>query len=303
MQINWTGVYPALTTKFTADGRLDLATFEHNVRAQIDAGVDGLILGGSLGEASTLDDDERLDLLRCALAVSASRVPVLLNIAEGATRRATALAEAAAAVGADGFMLLPPMRYRADDREVTAFFKAVATATDRPILLYNNPVDYAIEITVPMFEELLALPTIQAVKESTRNTANVTRLRNAFGDRLKILCGVDTLALEELLLGADGWVAGLVCAFPRETVAVYRLAKAGRVDEALALYRWFMPLLELDVHPKLVQYIKLAEQMTGLGTEHVRAPRLPLVGAERERVEKIIAEGIRLNPIDSIRVD
>jgi 1-pyrroline-4-hydroxy-2-carboxylate deaminase len=295
--IQWQGVYPALTTKFTPNDTLDFPTTALNIRAQLEAGAHGLILGGSLGEASTLSNGEKLDLLRFTLDEVAGRVPVLMNIAEGATREAVALAKAGQEAGADGFMLLPPMRYKSDDRETVAFFKAVADVSEVPILLYNNPVDYKIEITLDMFEALLEVSNIQAVKESTRDVTNVTRLRNRFGDRLKILCGVDTLAMEELLMGADGWVAGLVCAFPRETVAIYRLVKAGRLAEARAVYRWFMPLLELDIHPKLVQYIKLAEQFCGIGTEHVRAPRLPLEGQERVRVEGIIRVGMANRPL------
>ena len=256
------------------------------------AGVDGLIVGGSLGESSTLDREERLDLLAAALETAAGRVPVLLNVAEGSTRNAIRLAQKAQAVGAHGLMMLPPMMYKATDRETTDFYKEVAAETDLPILVYNNPVDYKIEIKPDMFEELLRFDNIQAVKESTRDVSNVTRLRTRFGDRLRILCGVDTLALESLLLGADGWVAGLVCAFPAETVALYRHAIAGELEAARDLYRWFLPLLELDIHPQLVQNIKLAESLTGLGTEFVRKPRQPLRGDERARVLEIIQNSL-----------
>ena len=296
MHVPWQGVYPAVTTKFTPDGDLDIPTFLANIDAQISAGVDGLIIGGSLGESSTITPDERIELLLATLDHVQGRVPVLLNIAEGATRNAIRLAARAQDNGADGLMLLPPMLYRPTDRETTAYFRTVAQSTDLPIMVYNNPVDYKIEVTPDMFEVLLQLDNIQAVKESTRDISNVTRLRTRFGNRLKILCGVDTLALEELLMGADGWVAGLVDAFPRETVAVYRLARAGRVAEALAIYRWFLPILELDIHPQLVQNIKLAEAMTGLGTEHVRPPRQPLQGAERERVSNILRTGLDTRP-------
>ncbi len=296
MNVTWQGVYPALTTKFTQDDTLDLHTFNVNLQAQLDAGIDGLILGGSLGEASTLDSQEKEILLQYAVEKVDGRIPVLLNIAEGSTRDAVKLAEAASDLGASGLMLLPPMRYKADERETVAFFKDIARSTDLPIMIYNNPVDYKIEVTLGMFEELLQLENIQAVKESTRDISNVTRLRNSFGDRIKILCGVDTLAMEELVMGADGWVAGLVCAFPRETVTIYRLVKAGKLDEAREIYRWFMPLLELDLHPKLVQYIKLAESMCGIGSEHVRLPRLPLIGEERERIQAIISAGIASRP-------
>lgn len=294
--MNWNGVYPALTTKFTTDDALDLPAFAHNLQAQLDAGVDGIILGGSLGEASTLNNTEKETLVKFAVETIAGRVPVVMNIAEGATREALQLAQNASEWGASALMLLPPMRYKADDRETNEYFKAVARNTDLPIMIYNNPVDYKIEVTLDMFAELLTFPNIQAVKESTRDISNVTRLRNRFGDRIKILCGVDTLAMEELVMGADGWVAGLVCAFPRETVAIFRLIKAGRYAEAREIYRWFLPLLELDIHPKLVQYIKLAETQAGIGTEQVRAPRLTLIGEERERILDVINRGIAVRP-------
>lgn len=296
VSVRWEGVYPALLTPFTADDQLDSSLFEKNLRAQLEAGVHGLIIGGSLGEASTLTRPEKLTLLEKALLTSGGRVPVLMNIAEQATREAVACAREAEAHGADGLMLLPPMRYYADDRETVTFFRTVAGSTSLPIMIYNNPVDYKIMTTVAMFEQLAGLANVQAVKESTRDLTNITRMRNAFGDRFKILGGVDTLALEALLLGADGWVAGLVDAFPAETVQIYELAKAGRVEEALAIYRWFMPLLELDIHPKLVQYIKLAATATGIGSEHVRPPRLPLEGAERERVWNVIQEQLAKRP-------
>lgn len=294
--LNWIGVYPALTTKFTADDQLDLPAFGHNLQAQLNAGVHGVIIGGSLGEASTLENEEKLELIRYAREQVAGKVPVVMNIAEGSTRQAIALAKAGETAGAEGFMLLPPMRYKSDDRETLHFFLSVAEATSLPLMIYNNPVDYKIEVTPDMFEVLAKQPNIQAIKESTRDISNVTRMKTRFGDRFKILCGVDTLAMEELLMGADGWVAGLVCAFPQETVAIYNLVKAGKIEEALVIYRWFLPVLELDIHPKLVQYIKLAETMTGIGTENVRAPRLPIVGAERERVMGIINEGLRTRP-------
>ncbi|MBX7126121.1 MAG: dihydrodipicolinate synthase family protein [Cyclobacteriaceae bacterium] len=296
MTVQWTGVYPALTTKFTAQDELDLALFNLNLRHQLDAGVEGVILGGTLGEASVLTDDEKFTLLRNTVEQVAGKVPVILNIAEGSTRNAIALAHAAEKNGASGLMMLPPMRYKPDHRETVAYFKPVAQATSLPIMIYNNPVDYKIEVTLEMFDELAACQNIQAVKESTRDVTNVNRMINRFGNRFKLLCGVDTLALEELVLGADGWVAGLVCAFPRETVAIYKLVKAGRIAEALAIYRWFIPLLELDIHPKLVQYIKLAEAEAGLGSELVRPPRLTLAGEERERILSVIRKGIASRP-------
>jgi dihydrodipicolinate synthase/N-acetylneuraminate lyase len=292
----WTGVYPAVTTKFTAEGALDLPAFMHNIRAQVEAGVQGIIIGGSLGESSTITHEERLTMLAEVLNEYGERVDVILNVAEGSTARAIELAQKAEAAGAHGIMLLPPMMYKPTDDEVAQFFIDVARATSLSILVYNNPVDYKIEITLDIFEKLAPLPNIAAVKESTRLTSNVIRMRNRFGDRFKILCGVDTIAMEELALGADGWVAGLVCAFPKETVALYNYVKAGRYAEALALYQWFMPLLELDVSPQLVQNIKLAEAYTGLGNENVRPPRRPLQGAERERVIAIIEAALQHRP-------
>lgn len=297
VSVQWEGVYPALLTPFTADDQLDLPLFEKNLHAQLDAGVHGFIIGGSLGEASTLLNDEKIELLKSALVVCAENVPVLVNIAEQGTKQAIARAHEAEANGADGLMLLPPMRYPADPRETVTFFKSVAQETSLPVMIYNNPYDYKIMTTVAMFEELAELSNIQAVKESTRDLTNITRMRNFFGDRFKLMGGVDTLALEALLLGCDGWVGGLVDAFPQETVAIYDLAKAGQVAEALEIYRWFMPLLELDIHPKLVQYIKLAATATGIGSEYVRAPRLPLIGAEREQVLNIIQTSLAKRPV------
>jgi len=296
MPIVWKGVMPALTTKFTAKDELDLKLFDKNLKFQLASGVDGIILGGSLGEASVLTTEEKERLVKFAVESVAGKVPVILNIAEGSTREALQQAAYAKEWGAQGLMILPPMRYSADHRETVTWFKTVAGSTDLPVMIYNNPVDYKTEVTLGMFDELAECPNIQAVKESTRDVSNVTRMLNRFGDRFKILCGVDTLAMEEMLMGADGWVAGLVCASPAETVAVYRLVKAGRTEEALAIYRWFLPVLELDIHSKLVQYIKLAEVQTGIGSEFVRAPRLPLEGKERERILKVIGEAVATRP-------
>ena len=297
MKFSWQGVFPALLTPFTENDELDLDMFEKNLHAQIDAGIDGIILGGTLGEASILTTAEKEKLVKFAVEKLAGKMPVIINIAEGSTREALQQVAYAKAWGASGLMLLPPMRYKSDHRETVAYFTTIANATDLPIMIYNNPVDYKIEVTLEMFAELVNCPNIQAVKESTRDVTNVTRLKNKFGDRIKILCGVDTLALEEICLGADGWVAGLVDAFPHETVAIYKLAKAGRIKEATDIYRWFMPLLELDIHPKLVQYIKLAATEAGIGSEYVRAPRLTLIGEERDRVLGIIRNGISKRPV------
>ncbi|HMR92955.1 MAG TPA: dihydrodipicolinate synthase family protein [Chitinophagaceae bacterium] len=297
MAIEWKGIFPALTTKLTKEEEPDLSLQAKNLEAQLAAGIHGVILGGTLGEASVLTAAEKEKLVRFTIEQAAGRVPVVLNIAEGSTREAIRQAQYAEEWGAEGLMLLPPMRYKTDHRETVTFFKAVAQNTSLPIMIYNNPVDYKTEVTTGMFEELLVHENIQAVKESTREISNVTRLKNLFGDRLKVLCGVDTIAMEEMLMGAEGWVGGLVCAFPEETVAIYELIREGKIAEALAIHRWFLPLLELDLHPKLVQYIKLAETQTGIGSEYVRAPRLTLAGEERERVLAIINKGIKERPV------
>lgn len=296
MKVQWQGVMPAVTTKFSPDDTLDLKMFRVNIEAQLNAGVHGIILGGTLGEASTLTDEEKRILIQETVKIVAEKVPVIINIAEQSTHDALVAVQRAKEYGANGLMMLPPMRYKATDRETVVYFKTIAKSTDLPIMIYNNPIDYKIEVTLDMLQEMLACDNIEAVKESTRDISNVTRIRNRFGNRLKVLCGVDTLALESMLMGADGWVAGLVCAFPAETVAIYELVKAGRTKEAIAIYRWFLPLLELDISPQLVQNIKLAESSTGIGTEIVRAPRLPLEGTERKRVLGIIGESLKTRP-------
>ncbi len=296
MKVIWEGVMPAVTTKFTNDDKLNLEMFKTNIEAQLEAGVNGIILGGTLGEASTLASDEKRELTRYTTELVKNKVPVIMNIAEQTTRDAIKAAEIAEQDGASGLMMLPPMRYLADDRETIEYYRETARSTSLPIMVYNNPVDYKIEVTLDMFEVLLKEDNIQAVKESTRDISNVTRIINRFADRLKILSGVDTLAMESLLMGADGWVAGLVCAFPRETVAIYKLVKAGKIEEALQIYRWFLPVLELDINTKLVQNIKLAEVATKIGTENVRAPRLPLAGKEREKVQAIIDKAMATRP-------
>lgn len=294
--VAWQGIYPALLTPFTANDEIDYPMFQKNLDEQLAAGVDGIIIGGSLGEASTLTREEKGEFLTYCVKSVAGKVPVIVNVAEQSTKVAVEMAKEAEQLGADGIMLLPPLKYKADDEEVVTYFQEVAKATQLPILIYNNPVDYAIKVTIAMFEQLEPYANIQAVKESTRDLANITNMINRFGNRFKILGGVDTISLECLMMGADGLVAGLVDAFPRETVAIYRLVKAKRYDEAVAIYRWFMPLLELDIHPKLVQYIKLAATAVGISTEYVRAPRLVIKGAERERVLKIINDALATRP-------
>jgi len=294
--VNWQGVFPAVTTKFNADETLDFEGMERHFSAQIEAGVHGLIVLGSLGENGVLSAVEKQEILKFAVSVNRGRVPVLAGIAERTTRDAIEFAKTSAENGADGFMLLPPMQYVSDSRETIQYLRAVAVASPKPIMIYNNPVAYGVDVTPEMFAELADEPKFVAIKESSDNVRRITDIINQVGNRYSIFIGVDNLALESILLGAVGWVAGLVCAFPRETVVLYKLARSGRLNEARELYRWFMPLLHLDVSTKLVQNIKLAEVMTGLGTEYVRAPRLPLAGAERERVMHIIKDALRARP-------
>ena len=293
---NWTGVYPALLTPFNKNEEIDFDLFAKNLKVQAEAGVDGIVLGGSLGETSTLLNSEKNELVVYSKELLGDQLPVIVNIAEQSTKAAVQAAHEAEKNNADGLKHLPPMRYNADARETLAFFRAVAASTPLPIMIYNNPVDYKILVTLDMFEELAKLPTVQAVKESTRDISNITRMINRFGDRFKVLTGVDPLAYESLTVGAHGWVAGLVDAFPRETVAIFRLVKAGYYKEALEIYRWFLPLLELDIHPKLVQYIKLAAKVTGIGSEYVRAPRLLLEGEEKKQVQQIIDTALLKRP-------
>lgn len=296
MNFKWKGIMPAVTTKFLDNDKLDLKTFKINIEEQLSAGVHGIVLGGSLGESSTLDESEKKTLLNQTVEIVSGRIPVIMNIAASSTKKAIESAILAEGNGASGLMILPPMKYKADNRETLEFFKKIAAKTSLEIMIYNNPVDYGIEVTLSMFEELMSIKNIVAVKESTRNISNITKMKAKFGDRYKILAGVDTLALESLMMGADGWVAGLVCAFPKETVAIYELYKAGRTKEAIEIYRWFLPLLELDTTSKLVQNIKLAEVATGIGTEKVREPRLPLIGEERENVIEIIEKSLKTRP-------
>ena len=295
-KFKWEGVMPAITTQFDVKGNLDLNTFKINLSHQVSAGVNGIILGGTLGEASTLTNQEKQQLLAVTLVEVNGKIPVIMNIAEQATIEAIRLAQKAESEGADGLMLLPPMRYKATDEEKVTYFSTIANATNLPIMIYNNPIDYKIEVTLEMFAALESNKNITAVKESTRDITNITRMINRFGDRFQILCGVDTIAMEALLMGANGWVAGLVDAFPEETVAIYSYCKQGELEKARSIFSWFLPLLELDISPQLVQNIKLCELATGMGTGHVRPPRLPLKGAELERVRSIIKTALDNRP-------
>jgi 4-hydroxy-tetrahydrodipicolinate synthase len=296
MDTNWSGIFPALTTKFNEDFSLDLEGMSRHIETQINAGVHGLIPLGTLGEKSSLSFEEKLEVVDTTVEASDGRVPVVPGVAETTTAEACRFVEEATEKGVDGFMVLPAMEYEADRRENLRHFRTVADAATLPLMIYNNPMAYNVDITPEMFGDLAEEPKFVAIKDSSNDVRRVTDIHNAVGERYQIFVGVDDLVFEAFMLGADGTVAGFVNAFPEETVALYELAKAGRIEEARKLYRWFTPLLHLDVSTKLVQNIKLAEAKTGLGTEHVRPPRLPLAGEERERVEALVDEALANRP-------
>ncbi len=296
MTVTWRGVYPAVTTQFHSAGSLDLAATRQHVDALLWAGIHGVIALGTVGENCSLDYGEKLDVLRAIVQQVNGKVPVLTGVAECTTALACRFAADARKAGVNGLMVLPAMVYKSDPRETIAHYRAVARATDLPIMVYNNPISYGVDITPAMFAELADEPHIVAIKESSENVRRITDLKNLCGDRYVLFSGVDDLFLEASMLGTVGWVAGLVNAFPEETVRLYELAAAGKYHEAVQLYRWFTPLLHLDTHVKLVQYIKLAAAECGHGTETTRAPRLPLVGKEREEVLAIVHKAIATRP-------
>jgi 4-hydroxy-tetrahydrodipicolinate synthase len=258
--------------------------------------VHGLIILGSLGENATLSMAEKLEMVGFFAGQERRGRPLVVCIAESSTRDAREFAAAAEGAGADGFMLLPPMRYPSDRRETLAYLHDVAAATSLPFMLYNNPVAYGTDITPEDFLRVADNPKFEAIKESAADTRRITDIRRLAGDRYRLFCGVDDLALECFALGADGWVAGLVVAFPRETVRLYELCRDGRWAEARALYEWFLPLLHLDIGPKFVQQIKLVEALVGVGSAKVRAPRMQLAEAEASHVEAVLAEALANRP-------
>ena len=291
----WSGMMPAVTTKFTADGALDRAEMERCFGLQIEAGNAGLITCGTLGEGNMLSPDERLEVLKIAKSVTGSK-PALLTISEAGTREACDLAARAAKAGADGLMVVPSPIYHTNRAETIANLNAIANAGGLPVMIYSNRVGYRVDVTPEMMVELAENPLMVAIKESSDDIRRCTEIFNTVGDRFKVLTGVDNLGLEAILMGCDGWVSGVSIAFPKENQAIYDLAKAGRIEEAREIYRWFRPLLDLDVSTFLVQQIKLAEALAIGSTEHVRAPRMPLVGEHRARVEALIRERIACRP-------
>lgn len=296
MPIDWCGVYAAATTEFHPDERLDPAATKLHFERLIDDGIHGLVVMGTVGEGTSLDPDEKREVLRLGIEASRGRVPVVTGVAEYTTRAACRWAAEAERLGADGLMVLPGMVYKPRPAENLAHFRAVARASGLPVMLYNNPVSYGVDLRPEQIAELADEPTIRAVKESSDDPRRITDIANLVGDRYVLLCGVDDLVLESIVLGARGWVSGLVNAFPAENRLLWDLALAGRFDEARAVYRWYTPLLHLDTRPTLVQCIKLAAALTGLGGEAVRAPRRPLDGAEREEVVALVRRAIRDRP-------
>ncbi len=295
-RVTWQGVFPAVTTQFKDDESLDLPATKKVIEALIRDGVDGLIICGTVGENCSLSGEEKRAVVRLAKETAAGRVPVVAGVAEYTTRLACDFARDCAAIGIDGLMVLPAMVYTAKPHEVVAHFRAVAQASPLPIMIYNNPPLYKIDITPDLLQQLADLPTVQAIKESAGDTRRFVDLVNLVGDRFVLFCGLDDVVLECVMLGAVGWVSGLSNVFPREGNAMFRLARAGRWDEAMAIYRWFMPLLHLDARSDLVQCIKLCESIAGRGAEKTRAPRLALQGSERAAVEAIMRAALANRP-------
>ncbi|MCB9868876.1 MAG: dihydrodipicolinate synthase family protein [Planctomycetes bacterium] len=298
MHTTWQGMFPALTTQFRGDHSVDVEATCAHLEKLIDAGIDGVVMMGTVGENCSLEPEEKRTLLRAAVTAAARRIPVLSGVAEFTTAAACRFARDARELGADGLMVLPAMVYSADPREAMAHFRSVAAASDLPILCYNNPVSYGVDLLPQAFAELADVETLVAIKESSDDVRRLTDLVNTVGDRYVLFGGVDDLALESMLLGATGLVSGLVNAFPVESIRMMQLAQAGEWEAARAIYRWFTPLLHLDTHPKLVQYIKLVMQECGMGSEVVRPPRLELVGAEREQIVRLTRDALATRPRD-----
>ena len=296
LQVDWQGVYPAVPTQFNEDFSLDIKGTQKHVEALLSEGIHGLVMLGTIGENCSLSLDEKIQILKATDEVNKGSVPLLNGIAEYTTAGACETAVAAAKAGVDGFMVMPAMVYNSDRRETVNHFKTVASATDLPVMCYNNPPVYKVDITPEMFEDLAEVENIVCIKEAAGDTRRITDLFNKFKDRYIIFSGLDDVALESILLGCTGWISGLVDAFPRENGLMWDAATSGNWDKALEIYRWYMPMLHFDSHPKLVQYVKLASAEMGYGTEIVRPPRLPLIGEQREEALKIIRESAATRP-------
>ena len=296
LQVDWQGVYPAVPTQFNEDFSLDIKGTQKHVEALLSEGIHGLVMLGTIGENCSLSLDEKIQVLKATDEVNKGSVPLLNGISEYTTAGACETAVAAAKAGVDGFMVMPAMVYNSDRRETVNHFKTVASATDLPVMCYNNPPVYKVDITPEMFEDLAEIENIVCIKEAAGDTRRITDLFNKFKDRYIIFSGLDDVALESILLGCTGWISGLVDAFPRENGLMWDAATSGNWDKALEIYRWYMPMLHFDSHPKLVQYVKLASAEMGYGTEIVRPPRLPLIGEQREEALKIIRESAATRP-------
>ena len=296
LQVDWQGVYPAVPTQFNEDYSLDIKGTQKHVEALLSEGIHGLVMLGTIGENCSLSLDEKIQVLKATDEVNKGSVPLLNGISEYTTAGACETAVAAAKAGVDGFMVMPAMVYNSDLRETVNHFKTVASATDLPVMCYNNPPVYKVDITPEMFEDLAEIENIVCIKEAAGDTRRITDLFNKFKDRYIIFSGLDDVALESILLGCTGWISGLVDAFPRENGLMWDAATSGNWDKALEIYRWYMPMLHFDSHPKLVQYVKLASAEMGYGTEIVRPPRLPLIGKQREEALKIIRESAATRP-------
>jgi 1-pyrroline-4-hydroxy-2-carboxylate deaminase len=296
MRVNWHGVFPAITTQFRPDQSLDLAATSKHLNTMIEAGIHGVVALGTVGENTALEYHEKLEVLRELKQTARGRIPLLTGVAEYTTALASRFARDAEKAGVEGLMVLPGMVYKSDERETLTHFRSIAQSTGLPIMIYNNPVSYGVDLVPRAFVELAGQPNIVAIKESSEDVRRITDLRNEVGNRFILFGGVDDLILESIALGAEGWVSGLVNAFPNENRELWELATSGKWQKALEIYRWYTPLLHLDTKIKLVQYIKLAMQETGLGSELTRPPRLPLVGAEREHILGIIREAIATRP-------
>ncbi len=290
MAVNWQGVYPAVTTQYNDDLSINFEATQKMIDTIIKEGVDGIIALGTVGENASHTRTEKIAILKAVKEIVAGRVPVLSGVAETSTQFAVEFSQACEEVGIDGLMVLPGMIYKSDEAEAIHHYQQIARNCNLPMMIYNNPVTYGVDVGIEGMKVLAEEKNIVSIKEATEDTRRISELYSAFGDRFIIFGGVDDIALESLMLGCTGWISGLTNVFPKESVAIYQLAKQGRYVEALEIWRWFLPLLRLDTVPKLVQCIKLCEQLAGRGSELTRAPRMPLTGEERANVERIFNE-------------
>ena len=296
VSVDWKGVFPAVPTQFKTDLSLDIPATQKHVEVLLDNGIHGLIMLGTIGENCSLSLNEKMQVLKATKEVAGNQVPILNGVAEFTTQGACETAQAAEKAGMDGLMVMPAMVYNSDARETVHHFRTVADSMSLPIMCYNNPPVYRVDITPEMFQEMTDVESIVCIKEASGDVRRITDLFNALGDRYLIFSGLDDVALESILLGCTGWISGLVDAFPRENRLMWDAATSGDYQKALEIYRWYMPMLHFDSHPKLVQYIKLTCAEMGYGTERVRAPRLPLIGEERERILKIVHDSVATRP-------